>query len=87
MNELQVTVTAEDIKKARAEAWSRLAHKCCPIAQALQRMFPGLEVSVYAEKCFVGTQCYATDTMARYLVLAFDDGRVINPTTVTLVKF
>lgn len=85
MHEIHVEVTQADIDKARAAMAHGAAEEICPLAQALTRQ-TGTRAKAFYLRCYVGNRRFATDTAARAMIYAFDNGDIIKPTTVCLIE-
>ena len=82
-----VTVTQEDIDSGVANSCGK-----CPVALALQRLFPGKEISVDYRTTFIGDRynggdSYQNEREARHFLGEYDGGRPVFPTSVTLLPF
>lgn len=83
MLELKVSVTAEDIAKARAmQEAGKFYMPChsCPIAQAIKRQGHGQDyVSCSLTTVFVGNSVYQLPDIARQFVHNFDARNTVSP--------
>lgn len=80
MKQLILVVTQPDIQNARAESGQRDC-STCPIAQSLQRRYPGARVYVGYDEIRVNDvfKAWTTGKMEVWMS-RFDDGKPVSPT-------
>ncbi len=82
---IQVNVTEKDIQKAIEQRGNTLLSKCCPIWQALHRMYPDKDIEVGLHTVFfLSKNAMYLPLVAEALIHDFDSHRIVKPISFTL---
>jgi len=78
---MKIKVTPKDIRGAKRDDW-----ESCPLARAINRLYPGNEVDVFDQRIYINGWGFEHTDQSRAFALAWNEGPVV-PTTLEVPNF